>query len=171
MQVSGLRVLIMSASAFSRIPVRGTSEWKSYSPSVQPLSVSVMASVNADRHRIFQAFTVPEYIEAWFSPPGAIEGSTEVFAGVDFFSASYLCEWHERCMILCSYKVCRRSKLHFTWERYALSEALPSLVKIRLQGDFGRTTVHLTHVGVALSDQQWHEDLWVSSLEKLAKLF
>jgi len=39
-----------------------------------------MASVNADRNRIFQALTVPEYIEAWFSAPGSIEGRTEVFS-------------------------------------------------------------------------------------------
>jgi uncharacterized protein YndB with AHSA1/START domain len=130
-----------------------------------------MASVNADRHRIFQTLTVPEYIEAWFSAPDAIVGSTEVFAVADFLSISYACSRGERFTILCSYKVCRRNKLLLTWERVFLSGAEPSMVKIRLLGDFGRTTVHVTHVGGAPSDQQWHRDLWESSLKKLAKLF
>jgi uncharacterized protein YndB with AHSA1/START domain len=130
-----------------------------------------MTSVKADRHRIYQALTVPEYIEAWISAPGAIEGSTEVFAGVDFFSIGYSCIRGERYRIHCSYKVCRRGKLLFTWEHSARSDAGSSMVKIRLLGDFGRTTVLVTHVGLSLSDQQWHEDLWKSSLGKLGKLF
>jgi len=161
----------MSTNAFAGIPVRTIREWKRYSPTVQPLSISVMASVKADRHRIYQALTVPEYIEAWLLAPGAIEGSTEVFAGADFFSIGYSCMQGERFRILCLYKVCRRGKLLFTWEHNALSGAASSMVKIRLLGDFERTTVLVTHVGLSLSDQQWHEDLWKSSLEKLGKLF
>jgi uncharacterized protein YndB with AHSA1/START domain len=130
-----------------------------------------MASVKADRQRIYQALTVPEYIEAWFSAPDAIEDSTEVFAGADFFSIGYTCRQGERFRILCSYKVCRRGKLLFTWERNAPSEQSSSVVKIRLLGDFERTSVLVTHVGLALSDQQWHENLWKSSLRKLGKLF
>jgi uncharacterized protein YndB with AHSA1/START domain len=130
-----------------------------------------MVSVSADRHRIFQALTVPEYIEAWFSAPDAIEGGTEVFAAADFLSISYSGVRGDRFTILCSYKVCRRNKLVLTWERITLSRVLPSMVKVRLLGDFGRTTVHVTHVGVMPSDQQWHEALWEASLRKLAKLF
>jgi uncharacterized protein YndB with AHSA1/START domain len=161
----------MSTHTFPGIPVGAIREWKRYSPTVQPLSISVTASVNADRHRIFQALTVPEYIEAWFSAPGAIEGRTEVFALADFLSISYSCARGERFTILSSYKVCRRNKLLLTWERISPSGAEPSMVKIRLLGDFGRTTVHVTHVGVTSSDQQWHRDLWESSLRKLGKLF
>jgi uncharacterized protein YndB with AHSA1/START domain len=161
----------MTISAFAGIPVHTTGESKRFLPITQPLSISVAASVNADRHRIFQALTVSEYIEAWFSPPGAIEGSTEVFAGTDSFLATYVSSAGERARILCSYKVCRRGKLLFTWEHNALSEAEPSVVKIRMLGDFGRTTVHVTHAGLALSDLQWHKQLWESSLGKLARLF
>jgi hypothetical protein len=45
------------------------------------------------------------------------------------------------------------------------------VVKIRLQGDFGRTTVHLTHVGLSESEQSWYSQLWEASLERLAGLF
>ena len=161
----------MSTNAFPRIPVHIVREWKRYAPTIQPLSISAMASVKADRHRVFQALTVPEYIEAWFSAPDTIEGSTEVFAGAGFLSISYLCLQGERSRIRCSYRVCRRSKLLFTWEHNALSEASSSVVKIRLLGDFGRTTVVVTHVGLAIPRQKWHQGLWESSLGKLRKLF
>jgi hypothetical protein len=51
------------------------------------------------------------------------------------------------------------------------SGATRSIVKIRLLGDFGRTTVHVTHVGVTTSNQHWHRGLWESSLKKLGRLF
>ena len=161
----------MSTHTFPGIPVGAVREWKRYSPTVEPLSISAMTSVNADRNRIFQALTVPEYIEAWFSAPEAIGGRTEVFAAADFLSISYSCSRGERVTILCSYKVCRRNKLVLTWEKIKFFGAIPSLVKIRLLGDFGRTTVHVTHVGVTPSDQQWHKALWETSLGRLAKLF
>jgi hypothetical protein len=70
-----------------------------------------------------------------------------------------------------SYKVLRRSKVQFSWKRDGFQEANSSLVKIRLQGDFGRTTVHLTHVGLSESEQSWYRQLWEASLERLAGLF
>jgi uncharacterized protein YndB with AHSA1/START domain len=161
----------MNTSALAVKPVRTIREWKRTLPTVEQLSISVMASVHADRHRIYQALTVPEYIETWFSAPGAVTGCTEVFVQEDFFSIGYSRKVGERCGILCSYKVRRRNKLLFTWEHNAFSESPSSMVKIRLLGDFERTTVHVTHVGLTLADQQWHQDLWESSLRSLGKLF
>lgn len=160
----------MSTSTFGRQPVRIIREWKSYAPTELPLSVSVMRSVNANRQRIFQALTVPEYIETWFAAPGALLGSTAVFAREGFFSISYADTRGEQIRIFCSYKAIRRSKLLFTWRNETTSDRIPSLVKIRLLGDFGRTTVHVTHVGMAQSEQQWHEDLWNVSLKNLSNL-
>ena len=161
----------MSTSAIAVKPVRTIREWKRSSPTVEPVSISVMASVHADRHRIYQALTVPEYIETWFSAPGALPGRTEVCAQEHFISISYSCKVGERCGVLCSYKVRRRNKLLFTWEHNAFSETPWSMVRIRLLGDFERTTVHLTHVGLTLVNQRWHQELWASSLGNLAKLF
>lgn len=161
----------MSTSTLVRKPGHPTREWKRFLPTTQPLSVSAVTSVRADRNRLFQALTVPEYIEAWFSAPDAIESSTEVFAREDFFTVSYASKDAGRVSILCSYKVRRRSKLLFSWQWSAASEGASSLVSIRLLGDFGRTTVHVTHGGVAPSDQQWHEDLWEASFRKLSRLF
>jgi uncharacterized protein YndB with AHSA1/START domain len=161
----------MSTITFAGKPVRTIREWKRSLPTTQPHCVSTVTSVRADRHRIFQALTVPEYIEAWFSAPDAIEGSTKVFAQENSFSISYA---HRDCgciKIFCSYKVRRRGKLLFSWERNGISEGASSMVNIRLLGDFGRTTVHVIHGGLAQSEQQWHEDLWESSIRKFSKLF
>jgi uncharacterized protein YndB with AHSA1/START domain len=146
-------------------------EWKTHLPTDHAFGVSATASVNADRSRIYQALTVPEYVEAWLAVPGAIAGQTGVFAREKSFSISYWCSQQEQCRVFCSYQVRRRSKVVFTWQRTASAEATSSIVRIRLLGDFGRTTVHVTHVGLTLSEQRWHEVLWASSLQKLSKLF
>jgi uncharacterized protein YndB with AHSA1/START domain len=130
-----------------------------------------MRSVNADRQRVFHALTIPEYIEIWFSAPGVLTGHTVVCRRDDFFSISYSCAESGQSRILCSYKVCRRSKLLFTWRHDIAFEGSPSLVKVRLEGEFGRTAVHVIHFGLGLSDRQWYQVLWESSLEKMCKLF
>ena len=160
----------MATIAAAQISVRTMREWKRSVPTEHLVGVSVSASVNADRDRIYRALTVPEYIDAWLTLPGAIAGCTGIFAGDNSFSISYRNMSDEECRVYGSYQVRRRSKLVFTWRHFTRVEE-SSMVKIRLLGDFGRTTVHVTHVGLALSDRQWYEDLWGSSLLKLGKLF
>ena len=145
--------------------------WKSNSPNELPLCISAMKSVNADRQRIFRAVTVPEYIETWLSPPGALEGSTAVFASEDSLSISYRDAQGERFRIFCQYKAVRRSKLLFSWRNVSAVDGPSSLVKVRLLGDFGRTTVHVTHVGVSPFEREWHQNLWTTSLQRLRNLF
>src|SRR5579863_2144604 len=129
----------MSTNAFAGIPARTMREWKRCPSSENPYSISSMTRVNADRNRIYQALTVPEYIEAWLSIPGEIASSTRVFAGDDSFSVSYSSIQHGPRRIFCSYQVRRRSKLVFTWQHFASLESIAGMVKIRLLGDFGRT--------------------------------
>ena len=161
----------MSTNAVAGSSIRTIREWKRCLPTEHLVGISAMTSVNADRNRIYQALTVPEYIEAWLSVPCRVAGRSGVPGAEDFSSIDFGCTLHAHCRIFCSYKVRRRSKLVFTWQHLMPAEATSSMVKIRLLGDFGRTTVHVTHVGLTLSDEQWHEDLWTSSLLKLSKLF
>lgn len=161
----------MSTNVLVRNPVSTIPQWKSYPLAENPFTVSATTSVNADRNRIYQALTVPEYVEAWFHAPGAIAGRTAVSAGQSSFSISYWLTPRQQCKICCSYQVQRRSKLVFSWQHATPTEMASSLVKVRLLGDFGRTTVHVTHAGLNLSDQEWHRGLWVMSLENLSKLF
>lgn len=160
----------MSTNATPGYPLGSLHVRKKHLPSASYFSIGAMASVNADRLRIYQALTVPEYIEAWFSAPGALAGRTAVSAGENSFSINW-CTPQDRFRIFCTYQVCRRSKLIFSWLPLTLGETTSSIVKIRLLGDFGRTTVHVTHTGLTPSDKQWHEDLWALSLKQLSRLF
>jgi uncharacterized protein YndB with AHSA1/START domain len=146
-------------------------DWPSWLSTKRSFSVSVFKSMQADRSRILQALTEPEYIETWLSPPGALPGCTSASP----WRGSLLIGWSSldggQFWLVCTYKVRRRSKLLFTWTSNTGSEVTPSLVRIQLHGDFGKTITHLTHVGLAQSDLPYYEDLWQTSLEKLSKLF
>jgi uncharacterized protein YndB with AHSA1/START domain len=146
-------------------------KWAGHAASGQGTDVTFVKSVNADRNRLFQALSLGEYIDAWFVAPDSVPGSTSVSMNPDCFLIGWdlLSGGQER--FVGSYKVLRRSKVEFSWKRDSFQETSSSLVKIRLQGDFGRTTVHLTHVGVSESEQLWYRLLWEASLERLAGLF
>jgi uncharacterized protein YndB with AHSA1/START domain len=140
-------------------------------PFERSFCVTAMRSVHADRQRVFHALTLPEYIETWFSAPGTLIGRTVVHRRDDFFSISYCCAESGQFKIHCSYKVCRRSKLLFTWRHDSAFKRSSSTVKIRMDGDFGSTIIQVTHLGLELSDRPWHQELWNASLEKIDKLF
>ena len=161
----------MSTNALAGSSVSIKPERRGCSPTELPFSISATTSVNADRLRIYQALTIPEYIEAWFCAPSAIAGSTQVSAKENSFSIIGRCTQHEQFAIFCSYQVRRRSKVVLTWQHCTRAETGSSMVRIRLLGDFGRTTVHVVHVGLTLSNRQWHEAMWGLSLGKLSKLF
>ena len=133
--------------------------------------VCVQQSVNADRSRLFQALTVPEYIDAWLVAPDAVPGSTSVTMGPNCFVVSYRSRNGREERFVGSYKVLRRGKVQFTWRRDNFHETSCSLVKIRLLGNFERTTVHLTHVGLDEVERRDYRALWEASLDKLARLF
>jgi hypothetical protein len=140
---------------------------------MQPWYVAMTVSVNADRHRLLQALTVPEYMEAWISIPGASQDQR--------ITATCAAEryWILACSgagfittISGSYRVCRMRKLVFTWSKGSAAKALPSLVTIRLLGDFARTTLRLSHSGLASNAEYlWHRAFWECSLERLRTLF
>lgn len=140
-------------------------------PDEMSLAVSLSRRINADRQRLFQALTMSEFIEAWLCPPDATPGSTEVSTCFRSFQVSYREHYGVRNRFLCAYRVMRRSKVQFTWMSDAFPESASSLVTFRLQGDFARTTLHLTHSGLSRRDHPWHSRLWEGSLDKLVRLF
>jgi len=132
-----------------------------------------MVSVNAERHRLYQALTLPEYMEAWMRLPGN-HGRQEVSATCTTESYRIVGrdgDGREVC-IAGAYRVSRRSKIVFTWKRGSAPTASPSLVTIRLLGDFARTTLHLAHGGLASKvEYAWHREFWEGSLGRLCMLF
>lgn len=144
-----------------------------YRPFPHPWHIAMTVSVNAERHRLFQALTLPEYMEAWMRIPGS-HGDQEIVATCTQESYRILscgADGPEAC-ITGVYRVSRRSKVVFTWRKGTASSASPSLVTIRLLGDFARTTLSLSHSGLASKvDYLWHRALWESSMGRLRALF
>jgi uncharacterized protein YndB with AHSA1/START domain len=141
--------------------------------SVELWNVESRVSVGADKTRIFQALTVPEYMETWLSFPG--RGARMLIASsltpneyrIDQYAPSGPVQKISGC-----YRVLRRSKLIFTWIKDGWLPSQSSVVWLRLIGDFSRTTVSLHHVSLpSREEQQWHQQLWDASLAKLSSLF
>lgn len=161
----------MSTNTFHPSPVNVIRPWPVRVQAEESCGISVSRSVKADRARIFQAITVPEYMEAWFSAPGSIPGYTRVFGCDGSFSICGTTENGSQFKIRCTYAVYRRSKLVFSWKLDSFPGTSLSTVRIRLQGDFERTTVDVTHSELRGFERQWCEALWEGSLEKLSRLF
>jgi uncharacterized protein YndB with AHSA1/START domain len=141
--------------------------------SLHPWHIALTVSVHAERHRLYQALTLPEYMEAWIRLPRN-HGHQEVSATCT--SESYRIVGRDgygsEVCIGGAYRVSRRSKIILTWKRGSASTASPSLVTIRLLGDFARTTLYLVHSGLASkAEYAWHREFWEGSLGRLCCLF
>jgi hypothetical protein len=133
--------------------------------------VTMSASLRADTRRLFQALTVPEYMEAWIYPPGFHPSCHSVVARVDDrYTIEHFCEGRRTLSISGSYLVCQRRKLIFTCQREGSSPQ--SYVDIRLCGDFESSTLQLRQHGLhSAEDYEWHRAWWAASLAKLGGLF
>ncbi len=130
-------------------------------------------SVNADRRRVFHLLTIPEYMETWLLVPGRHkQSSMNVTSDSTGFQIQYFDEHGAPASLVAAYQTCRTAKAQFFWRRNGAAVSNPSFVKIRLNGDFGRTTLNLSHSGLGSeADRRWHSQLWDQSLQKLSSLF
>lgn len=135
------------------------------------------ATVSADKRRLFDAITLPEYRESWLCFPDQHPGGYVAASWADnVYRLDYLVQGGTGFSIAGAYRACRRSKMVFTWRKSiatGLHLSLPeTLVTIRLQGAFSNTTVSVDHAGVfSPAEYRWHSDMWRLSLEKLRSLF
>jgi uncharacterized protein YndB with AHSA1/START domain len=164
----------MSAHVVERLKSLNTKTAENRHPhSLQPWHIAMTVSVNAERHRLFQALTLPEYMETWVRIPG-IHGDQQVTATCtpeDYRIVGCCADGLQIC-ITGAYRVSRRSKMVFTWRRGTPPNASLTLVAIRLLGDFARTTLSLSHSGFASkAEYQWHQAFWEGSMGRLRMLF
>jgi hypothetical protein len=137
-------------------------------------SLSFTVSLNADRRRIFHVLTIPEYMEMWLTVPGRHrDGLVQVTGFPKGFHVRYIDQQGVPTSLAASYQTCRTAKTHFLWRKIGACQETPtSQVKVRLNGDFERTTLCLTHCGLTQEeDRDWHSQLWDKSLRKLSSLF
>jgi activator of Hsp90 ATPase-like protein len=139
--------------------------------------IAMRVVVGADRRRIFDALTLPEYIEAWLTLPGDHAGcrlvasqKEEAFRFDHFSAVGY------DLSISGAFRVCRRGKMFFSWRKWDARDEhawfTDSLVMIRLYGAFAKSTLCLAHSGsFSEEDYCWHSEMWERSLKKLQSLF
>ena len=133
--------------------------------------LAISAVVNADRYRIFQALTVPEYMEAWLCLPGDARHQVSALRNTNGYRIEFRGPLAHGVSVAGTYMVFRRSKVVFTWQKDT-GDAQPSFVLIRLHGEFSRTRLCLYHIGLrSQEDHQWHQTMWESSLAALSSLF
>jgi uncharacterized protein YndB with AHSA1/START domain len=134
-------------------------------------SLGISICVNADVRRIFQVFTVPEYLETWMCLPGS-DADSYVTASrtgndyrLDFFRAGCL-----HSSIAGSYLVCRHRKMLLTWSNIEANHAI-TMVDIRLRGNFGSSILELQQTGFASASEYFSQlAMWRASLERLVRL-
>jgi uncharacterized protein YndB with AHSA1/START domain len=144
------------------------------SPQLNPDSaISVSVSLNADRRRVFHVLTIAEYMETWLQVPDRHdETPIQVNSDPSGFHVRYLDKTGSPATLVGAYQTYRTAKTSFLWRKTSDPDSVPTIVKIRLDGDFGRTTLNLTHLGITTAQAfEWHGKLWERSLEKLSSLF
>lgn len=130
-------------------------------------------SLAADTRRIFNALTLPEFIEAWICVPGIHHGCQNVTCRVAHgFQIEHRCNFGPTTRITGTYFSFLKRKLSFSWKAAGMPGPEDSFVDIRLQGDFERSILRLRHRGFASEEEfKWHNALWAASITKLARLF
>lgn len=136
------------------------------------LAINLAIDVDAETRRIFQALTVPEYIEAWITFPGqtgdSVIRAVEEGNGyrLDHYSAG-----RRETSIRSAYLFRHNRKMRMFWEKTQESNCDASLVDFRLRGNFGSSLLELRHTAIkSCAELDWHTSLWQDSLARLASL-
>ncbi len=139
--------------------------------------IELHATVNADKRRIFDALTLPEYMEAWLCLPcNHSNCHTTASQTGSCFRFDHFVDGMLDLTITGSYRICRRSKMCFSWRKNRAirrPESSPEThVLIRLDGAFASSNVRVSHTGFFSKDEySWHRGMWQMSLKKLQSLF
>jgi len=136
-------------------------------------SLSFTISLNADRRRILHVLTISEYMETWLEIPERKKSSPiHVISDPSGFHVQYVDGKGHPTALVGAFQTYRTSKTNILWRKAGTCESDLSYVKIRLNGDFERTTLNLTHSGLNSAEEiHWHWQLWKRSLEKLSSIF
>ena len=138
-------------------------------------------TVNAEARRIFQALTLPEYLETWITFP---DQSAESCIAASQLTEGYRLDQrsgnHVTLSITGSFLFCHHRKMRLCWRKIpGLNQTQPAhantvantLVDFRLRGNFGSSVLELRHNEFGSLDEFfWHYRLWRNSLPKLASL-
>ena len=115
--------------------------------------------VHADARRLFQALTMPEYIEAWIQIPGNSNDSMTVAAPeANGFRLDHYAAGRKSVSINSSYLFCHQRKMRMSWRKTHEQSRADSVVDFRLRGNFGSSILELRHLALPTADEhRWHQ--------------
>jgi uncharacterized protein YndB with AHSA1/START domain len=133
--------------------------------------VDLEVSLAGNTRRVFEALSVPEYMEVWMSIPGHSGCGATAAREADGFIFEHSCSSGKVAKVSGTYLVFLRRKLVYSWRVTGMLNVRDSLVDIRLCGDFERSILRLRHFQLQ-SDEEcaWHKDFWTVSLSRLNRL-
>lgn len=135
-------------------------------------AVFLTIAVDADARRISQALTEPEYLEAWITMPS--EGKDSSIVATKKANGYCLDQYRAGRVIASfvgSFLFCHQRKMRLTWRNATCPDAVESLVDFRIRGNFACSILELRHMSLqSASDFLWHQQLWNSSLPRLASI-
>jgi uncharacterized protein YndB with AHSA1/START domain len=162
----------MATALASHEPQILTSQVSAFEAASKDWAINLSIEVNADARRIFQALTVPEYIEAWIVLPNLTSDSKiQATEDADGYRLDHVTAGRKTVSIKSSYLFRHQRKLRMLWEKTRQTDCDASLVDFRLRGNFGSSVLELRHSEIrSLEEYDWHLGLWHNSLGKLASL-
>lgn len=133
--------------------------------------VDLEVSLAGNTRRVFEALSVPEYMEVWMSIPGHSGCGASAVREDDGFVFEHSCSNGTVTKVSGTYLVCLRRKLVYSWNVTGMLSVHESLVDIRLCGDFERSILRLRHFQLQSDEESaWHKDFWTASLSRLNRL-
>jgi hypothetical protein len=144
-------------------------------------TIAMTITVNAEARRIFQALTLPEYLETWVTfPDQSAESSIAASQLTDGYRLDQRSGGRVNLSITGSFLFCHHRKMRLCWRKTTcLNQTQPTqanatantVVDFRLRGNFGSSVLELRHNEFnTLEEFLWHDRLWRNSLPKLASL-
>lgn len=134
-------------------------------------TIAMSAGVDADAQRIFQALTVPEYLEAWIALPGAAHGEVVASPEENGYRLHQCIAGRVALRITGAFLFCHQRKMRLVWRKANGTFQNRSVVDFRIRGNFGSSVLELRHMGLDSTEEiAWHRELWRGSLERLASL-
>jgi uncharacterized protein YndB with AHSA1/START domain len=136
-----------------------------------PATIAMSAGVDADAQRIFQALTVPEFLEAWIALPGAAPGEVIASPEENGYRLHQCIAGRVALRITGAFLFCHQRKIRLVWRKADGARHNRSVLDFRIRGNFGSSVLELRHMELDSTEEiSWHRELWQGSLKRLASL-
>lgn len=135
----------------------------------QPLSVRTSATFSAAHSRLFNALTIPEYIETWLTPPDSDEVSCSGNPKTgETLSMELRCCGQTMRSIFADYQEISAQDINIRWYVRSRAHMQVSQLRISLRTVRADALLRIRHTGFAsASEWSWHQELWGLSLAKM----